>query len=40
MAAWAGIVPAAATEPLKDYSFVRGVCYGLEDRQDILERDL
>ena len=29
-----------ATEPLKDYSFVRGVCYGMEGDQVTIEREL
>jgi hypothetical protein len=31
-----------ATEPLKDYSFIRGVCYpgGWMNEQQIIERDL
>lgn len=40
MVGWTDAGRITAAEPLKDYSFVRGVCYGLEGRQDILERDL
>jgi hypothetical protein len=29
-----------AKEPLKDYSFIRGVCHNLTPNQEILERDL
>jgi hypothetical protein len=29
-----------AKEPLKDYSFIRGVCHDLSPNQEILERDL
>ncbi|MFB6317702.1 cellulase family glycosylhydrolase [Saccharicrinis sp. FJH54] len=30
----------SAKEPLKDYSFIRGVCHGIYGDQEILERDL
>jgi len=30
----------SATEPLKDYSFIRGVCHRVYNDQEILERDL
>mgnify|MGYP007068794090 CR=1 FL=1 len=29
-----------AKEPLKDYSFIRGVCHNLTPDQETLERDL
>ena len=29
-----------AKEPLKDYSFIRGVCHDLSPNQETLERDL
>ena len=32
--------PITAKEPLKDYSFVRGVCHNLTPDQETLERDL
>jgi hypothetical protein len=34
------VVPAFAEKPLKDYSFIRGVNYGMMGDQAILERDL
>jgi hypothetical protein len=34
------IGPARAEKPLKDYSFIRGVNYGMQGEQAILERDL
>lgn len=36
----ATVVPARAEKPLKDYSFIRGVNYGLTADQAVLERDL
>ena len=36
----AAAVPALAEKPLKDYSFVRGVNYGMNSNQATLERDL
>jgi hypothetical protein len=36
----AAVVPARAEKPLKDYSFIRGVNYGLTADQAALERDL
>ncbi|HWB87480.1 MAG TPA: hypothetical protein VG675_25280 [Bryobacteraceae bacterium] len=40
MALIAAIAPARAEKPLKDYSFIRGVNYGMNSDQAILERDL
>lgn len=37
---WISMPTARATEPLDDYSFVRGVCYGMEGDQKTIERDL
>lgn len=34
------VVPAQAEKPLKDYSFIRGVNYGMNGDQAVLERDL
>ena len=34
------VVPARAENPRKDYSFIRGVNYGMQSDQAILERDL
>jgi hypothetical protein len=34
------VVPARAEKPLRDYSFIRGVNYGLTADQAVLERDL
>lgn len=34
------VVPARADRPLKDYSFIRGVNYGMNADQAVLERDL
>jgi hypothetical protein len=34
------VLPARAEKPLKDYSFIRGVNYGMEGDQAVLERDL
>ena len=36
----AAVAPARAEKPLKDYSFIRGVNYGMNAEQAILERDL
>jgi hypothetical protein len=46
LAVFAGIAlavavgPARAEKPLKDYSFIRGVNYGMQGDQAVLERDL
>jgi hypothetical protein len=32
--------PASAEKPLKDYSFIRGVNYGMNGDQAVIERDL
>lgn len=34
------VAPALAEKPLKDYSFIRGVNYGMYSDQAVLERDL
>jgi hypothetical protein len=34
------LVPALAEKPLKDYSFIRGVNYGMYGDQAVVERDL
>src|ERR1035438_5507140 len=34
------VLPAGAEKPLKDYSFIRGVNYGMDGDQVVLERDL
>ena len=34
------VLPARAEKPLKDYSFIRGVNYGMNGDQAVLERDL
>ena len=34
------VVPALAEKPLKDYSFIRGVNYGMNGDQAVIERDL
>ncbi len=34
------VAPALAEKPLKDYSFIRGVNYGMMGDQAVLERDL
>lgn len=34
------VVPARAEKPLNDYSFIRGVNYGMNADQAVLERDL
>jgi hypothetical protein len=34
------VVQASAEKPLKDYSFIRGVNYGINSDQSVLERDL
>ena len=36
----AAVMPARAEKPLKDYSFIRGVNYGMNADQAVLERDL
>ena len=34
------VAPARAEKPLKEYSFIRGVNYGMNGDQGVLERDL
>jgi len=36
----AASTPALAEKPLKDYSFIRGVNYGMQGDQAVLDRDL